>query len=72
MKDLYGTLIIFFYFAKYPIAVFLPVAYAYLDYPRNIIMDVLWLISVVLIAKDWVVLAKRYKNKQSDKEQHEE
>ena len=53
MKKLYGSLIFFFYFTKYPIAIFLPIGYLYLGYKNNIVMNVLWVISVVLILKDW-------------------
>jgi hypothetical protein len=53
MKDLYGTLIIFFYFLKYPLVIFLPIAYIYLNYENNYIMNILWIISLVLILKDW-------------------
>jgi hypothetical protein len=53
MKDLYGTLIIFFYFVKYPLVIFLPIAYMYLNYENNYIMNALWIVSVMLILKDW-------------------
>jgi len=53
MKVIYGTLIFFFYFVKYPIVIFLPIAYSYLGYPNNYIMDILAFISVNLIIKDW-------------------
>jgi len=53
MNKLYGTLIFFFYFIKYPVVIFLPVGYFYLDYPNNIIMNVLWVICFILILKDW-------------------
>lgn len=53
MKTIYGTLIFFFYFVKYPIVIFLPIAYLQLDYPNNNIMNILTFISVSLIVKDW-------------------
>ncbi len=53
MNKVYGTFIFFFYFVKYPIAIFLPIAYFYLDYPNNLIMNILWVISMILILKDW-------------------
>lgn len=58
MKDLYGTLIIFFYFLKYPLVIFLPVAYLYLDYNNNYILDILWVVSLILILKDWFISKK--------------
>jgi hypothetical protein len=53
MKVIYGTLIFFFYFIKYPVVIFVPVSYFSLDYPNNSIMNVLWCISLILIFKDW-------------------
>ncbi len=53
MNKVYGTLIFFFYFIKYPVVIFLPVGYFYLDYQNNIIMNALWVICVILILKDW-------------------
>ncbi|HIP13547.1 MAG TPA: hypothetical protein EYG97_01325 [Arcobacter sp.] len=53
MKIIYGTLIFFFYFIKYPTVIFLPIAYLYLDYPNNYPMDILAFISALLIIKDW-------------------
>jgi len=67
MNVIYGTLIFFFYFVKYPIAIFLPVAYNWLDYPDNIIMDILWIISIILILKDWFFPHKKPDNCQGIK-----
>lgn len=53
MNKVYGTFIFFFYFVKYPITIFLPIAYFYLEYPNNLIMNILWGMSVILILKDW-------------------
>jgi hypothetical protein len=53
MKVIYGTLIFFFYFIKYPVVIFVPVSYFSLDYPNNSIMNILWCISLILIFKDW-------------------
>jgi len=53
MNVIYGTLIFFFYFVKYPLVIFLPVAYFYLDYPNNWILNILACISFILILKDW-------------------
>jgi len=52
MKKIYGTLIFFFYFIKYPMVVFLPIAYFGLDYQNNYILNLLWFISATLIIKD--------------------
>jgi len=52
VKKLYGSLIFFFYFLKYPIVIFLPVAYLVLDYPNNTVMNILFMISFILILKD--------------------
>ncbi|NOQ30464.1 MAG: hypothetical protein GQ570_05000 [Helicobacteraceae bacterium] len=62
MKELYGTLIIFFYFIKYPLVIFLPVGYIYLGYENNTIMNVLWLTSLILILKDWFFPYKKPDN----------
>ncbi|RLA83568.1 MAG: hypothetical protein DRG78_03970 [Epsilonproteobacteria bacterium] len=53
MNTIYGTLIFFFYFVKYPIVIFLPIAYLKLDYPNSIVMNILAFTSVCLIIKDW-------------------
>ncbi len=53
MKIIYGSFIFFFYFIKYPTVIFLLVAYFYLDYPNNYIMNILGFISMLLIIKDW-------------------
>ncbi len=52
MNKLYGAVIIFFHFVKYPIVILLPVIYLGFDYPPNIILDSLWLISGILILTD--------------------
>ncbi len=52
MSKLYGSLIMFFYFIKYPVALLLPVIYFVFDYPQNFILDIIWIISIVLIIKD--------------------
>ncbi|MCD4758627.1 MAG: hypothetical protein K8R39_10170 [Arcobacteraceae bacterium] len=59
MKKLYGSLIFFFYFVKYPIVIFLPVAYWVLDYPNSVVMDILFIISFILILKDIVYPYKK-------------
>lgn len=52
LNKFYGSLIFFFYFVKYPVIIFLPIGYFYLDYPNNTIMNILWIISLILIIKD--------------------
>ncbi len=52
MNKLYGSLIMFFYFIKYPVIILLPVLYVVFDFPPNIILDSLWLICGILILKD--------------------
>ena len=59
MNKLYGSLIIFFYFIKYPVAIFLPIAYFALDYKNNIFLNILWIISIGLIIKDIFFTKKR-------------
>ena len=53
MKTIYGTLIFFFYFVKYPIVIYLAITYLYLDFPNNYILNILGFISLSLIIKDW-------------------
>ena len=52
MNTIYGSLIFFFYFIKYPIIIFLPIAYLQLDYSNSLTMNILAFISVCLIIKD--------------------
>ena len=52
MNKLYGTMIFFFYFIKYPLVIFLPILYLYLDYPNDIVLNILYFISFSLIIKD--------------------
>lgn len=53
MNKLFGTCIFFFYFVKYPIVIGLPIFYLYLDAQNNWILNILWIISFILILKDW-------------------
>lgn len=62
MKILYGSLIFFFYFTKYPIIIYVIVSYTYLDMPNNIIMNILAIISFILILKDWFLPHKKPDN----------
>jgi len=59
LKKLYGSLYFFFYFIKYPVAIFLPVAYLVLEYPNNWLMNMLWIICVGLIIKDLITRGTR-------------
>ena len=52
MNKLYGAVIIFFHFVKYPIFLLLPIYYLILDFQVNIILDGLWMISAILILLD--------------------
>ena len=52
MSKFYGSVIIFFYFIKYPIAIGLPFIYFVLDFPLQISLNIIWLISIYLIIKD--------------------
>jgi len=63
LKGLYGGAILFFYYVKWFIALGLPVLYFVLDYKRNIIMDIIWILCIILIIKDFVykfILKKSY------------
>ncbi len=61
MRHLFGAAILFFYYIKWPFVIGLPILYLYLHYPRNIILDILWVICVGLIIKDFITLFLRYK-----------
>jgi len=67
MKIIYGTLIFFFYFVKYPIVIFLPIAYTKLDYPNSVVMNILAFMSICLIIKDWFFPHEKPKNCQGIK-----
>ena len=62
MNKIYGTLIFFFYFVKYPIVIYLPISYLYLDLANNNIMNCLAFISSLLIIKDWFFPLEKPKN----------
>ena len=59
LRHIYGAGILFFYYAKWFIVLGLPFLYCYMDYSRNIILDILWVISLSLIVKDFIVLIGR-------------
>jgi len=67
LKVIYGTLIFFFYFIKYPLVIFLPIAYWQLGYPDNFILDILAFVSAMLIIKDWFFPYKKPTNCQGIK-----
>ena len=52
MKKIYGSLIFFFYFIKYPVIIYLLLNYFYLKLENSLIINILGLISLVLILKD--------------------
>ena len=54
-RELYGAGIIFFYYIKYPVVIGLPILYYGLDYNHNKIMDILWIYSLILIIKDFII-----------------
>ena len=51
MNKLYGSLIFFFYFFKYPIVIYVLFCY-YKDIEVPLVMDILGVISILLILKD--------------------
>ena len=62
-KDIYGVGIIFFYYMKWLILIGLPILYFGLEYKSNMVMNVLWVYSFVLVIKDFiylVILKKKY------------
>jgi len=63
LKELYGVGIIFFYYIKWPILIGLPILYFGLDYKSNLVMNILWGYSFILVVKDFiylVILKKKY------------
>ncbi len=60
LRKLYGAGIIFFYYFKYPIVIGLPILYYGLDYSQNMVMNILWLYSLLLIFKDISIMLIRY------------
>lgn len=49
LLDLYGSWILFFHYAKWPIVIGLPILYFELDYKRNLVMDIMWVYSLYLV-----------------------
>jgi hypothetical protein len=49
LKDLYGTWLLFFYYIKWPIFFGLPLLYLEMDYEHDMVMDILWVYSAILI-----------------------
>ena len=63
LKEIYGVGIIFFYYIKWPILIGLPILYFGLDYKSNLVMNILWGYSLILVLKDFiylVILKKKY------------
>ncbi len=52
MKKLYGSIIIFFYFFKYPILIYVAIMHFYLEVHTPIVVWILASISLVLVFKD--------------------
>ena len=61
LRHIQGAAILSFYYLKWPIVLGLPIMYLYLDYKRNIILDFLWIVCLVLIFKDFFEMYKRFK-----------
>ncbi len=61
LRHLYGALILFFYYMKWPILIGWPLLYFYLDFEDNLYMDILWAISLVLALKDIALMFVRFK-----------
>ncbi|WP_198305982.1 hypothetical protein [Arcobacter vandammei] len=51
MNKIYGSFIIFFYFLKYPILIYLAICY-YKGFEAGIVMNILGIISIILVFKD--------------------
>jgi len=63
LKEIYGVGILFFYYMKYIILIGWPLLLYGLEYKPNIIMDLLWVYSLALMTKDFIVrfvLKKKY------------
>ena len=60
-RELYGSLILFFYFTKWPIVIGYPLFIFKLDLDENYIIDIVWLVSLILIFKDIYIRVKRRK-----------
>lgn len=62
MKKIYGSIIFFFYFIKYPVVIYLLFSYFYLEITNSYFMYVLGLISFILILKDFIFPYKKPDN----------
>lgn len=65
LKEIYGVGILFFYYMKYIILIGWPLLLYGFGYEPNIIMDLLWVYSLALMTKDFIlkfVLKKKYCN----------
>jgi len=61
LRHLYGAGILFFYYIKWPVFIGIPLMYEYLGFKKNIYLNILWIWCVILIVKDLVEIARRYK-----------
>ena len=62
MKKIYGSIIFFFYFIKYPVVIYLLVNYFYLGITNSLYIYFLGVISVILILKDFIFPYKKPQN----------
>jgi hypothetical protein len=58
MKEIYGSAIMFFYFLKWPIFIGLPILYYFYGLSNNYILDILWLLCLGLIIKDFWTISR--------------
>ena len=60
MKAIYGSLIMFFYFLKWPIAIGLPILHFAYGLKLNYFLIAFWLLCIGLILKDlWMIIRAR-------------
>jgi|LSQX01.3.fsa_nt_gb hypothetical protein len=62
INKLYGSIIIFFYFLKWPIVIYVSILWFYLEQDVSIALLLLALVSIVLIIKDIISFLKRSKS----------
>jgi len=59
LRELYGSAILFFYFLKWPILLGYPLLLFFFHLNENYIIDALWLFSLILAIKDFVIIYKK-------------
>jgi len=62
MREMYGALILFFYFLKWPIFIVMPIMY-YNGLQNNWIINIVWALCLVFIVKDFYILLKNRNKK---------